>query len=96
MSYRQVINGTRARTSGGLHRKDIAVRRLSGGKRVRFVSRRRSLSGKSNLWIASARRAKRALGIPKNTFVLVKKSGTEMQRALYLKAKEIYKTLAKK
>ena len=90
MSYRQVINGTKRRTSGGLTVRDIAVRRLSGGKRVRFVSRRRSLSGKSNLWIAAVRRAKRALNLPKNTFVLVKKSGTELQRALYSKAKEIY------
>lgn len=84
------MNGTKRRTSGGLTSSNIAVRRLSGGKRVRFVSKRRSLSGRSNLWIAAVKRARRALNIPKSAFVLVKKSGTELQRALYSKAKDIY------
>ena len=84
------MNGTKRRTSGGLTKSNISVRRLSGGKRVRFVSKRRSLSGKSNIWIAAVKQAKRALHIPRGEFVLVKKSGTELQRALYSKAKEIY------
>lgn len=83
-----VFNGKKSRTRGGLKRDDLIKRRV-GPKSFRVVSKRKSLKGKSNPWIAAVSQARKQLGVK---FALIKK-GTK----LYILAKQIYeKTKSKK
>ena len=54
----QVFKGRKAKTVGGLTRKDI-----TRNKHGRYVSRKASARGKKNGWMAAVKRARRALKV---------------------------------
>lgn len=82
---RQVMNNTAKSTSGGLTKKDIMTIERNGEKR--YVSKKKSKLAVKNFsrWNDAVEQAKMELGIPKNEFVLLKKSSK-----LYKRAAEIY------
>lgn len=84
-SKRQVVNGSATHTSGGLTKQNIKTVSRDGEKH--YVSKKKSALAKNNFgpWNISVARAKCELGIPKNEFVLLRKSS-----ALYKRAAEIY------
>jgi hypothetical protein len=82
---RQVMNGTAIYTSGGLTKENIKTIKRDGYKH--YVSKKKSELAKRNLgpWNEAVSKAKIDLGIPKNEFVLLRKSSQ-----LYKRAAEIY------
>ena len=81
----QVMHGTLDHTPGGLTKKDIKIIKRDG--KNHYVSKKRSSVAKKNLggWNKAVSKAKKNLGIPKNTFVLLNKNGD-----LYKEAARLY------
>jgi hypothetical protein len=79
----QVMHGNALKTSGGLTKSDIKTVTKNGVKR--YISKAKSTQGKKNGWIKAVNQAKKNLGIPKNEFVLLKKSSS-----LYKEAARLY------
>ena len=81
----QVMHGNLDQTPGGLTAKNIKTVKKDGKKH--YVSKKRSTQAKKNLggWLEAVSQAKKNLGIPKNEFVLLRKSS-----ALYKEAARLY------
>ena len=92
-SKRRVISGAIKRTSGGLSKANLLVKKKHG--KVRIVSRRKSNLGKKNAWAQSFKKARQELGI-KGFCVMRKTGGTEIERELYRTTKMIHETYKKK
>ena len=85
-NYRKLMNGTIDKTPGGLTKKDIKKVKTSSGQ-IKYVHEKRSKNAKKNFkgWHKAVKKAKKNLGIPKNEFVLLKKSSE-----LYKEAARLY------
>merc|ERR1719205_156364 len=79
----QVLKGTRVKTQGGLQKSD-----LTKNKSGKVVSKKMSMRGKKNAWMAAIQKARKALGV--KGFVVI--GGSSPQgKALLGKARSYYK-----
>ena len=84
----QVMHGTIEKTPGGLTKKDIKTVVINGVNH--YVSKAKSNVAKNNLggWNKAVAKAKKNLGIPNNTFILLNKGKEGI--ALYKEASRLY------